>query len=326
MKNKVIGIDLGGTTSKFALLTQEGDILHQWAIPTCIEDEGSHIVPQMIHSIKETLKEEHIDISDLLGIGMGSPGQIDRQKKTVVGAYNLNWREIQELGQQFEAAFHLPFYIDNDANVAALGERWQGAGRQSDHMLLVTLGTGVGSGLVIDGHLLHGNKGSAGEVGHLTVERERPFQCTCGKWGCLETVASATGIINLAKRVLDERPELAKTSSLNEKGLNFSAKDVFDAAKSADPLAEQVVDQFVDYLGLALSHLANSLNPEYIVIGGGVSKAGDYLLQKIQQVYETNLFPPIFDSTHLVLAQLGNDAGVVGAAALVLRELGEKGA
>lgn len=324
MGDQLIGIDLGGTSCKFALVTVDGQILHQWAIPTRIEDKGQHIVPDMIQSIKEEFSRKNFDLGKVIGIGMGSPGQIDRKNRTVIGAYNLNWQELQLLGQQFEEAFHLPFFMDNDANVAALGERWLGAGNQSDNMIFVTLGTGVGSGLVTDGHLLHGVRGSAGEAGHITVERDKAFACTCGKKGCLETVASATGIVNLAKRALQETSASFADPHLLACGNDFTAKDIFDAAKSGDRLAEEVIDQFADYLGLALSHLANTLNPEIVVIGGGVSKAGNYLLEKLKPAYEKNLFPQVLESSTLKLAQLGNDAGVIGAAALVLTEFVQK--
>ena len=218
--------------------------------------------------------------------------------------------------EQFEEAFGRPFYIDNDANVAALGERWKGAGDNAPDVIFVTLGTGVGGGIIAQGQLLHGVNGSAGEIGHMVVD-EDGFSCTCGNIGCLETVASATGIVNIAKSFASQFDE---TSELRRLILEHqvTAKDVFDYAKKNDSLGQKIVWQFANYLGKSLSQLANALNSNYIVIGGGVSDAGEFLLDKVKEEFDKFAFPTVRNSTKLALATLGNDAGVIGAASLVL--------
>ncbi|MDO4813521.1 MAG: ROK family glucokinase [Gemella sp.] len=313
---KIIGIDLGGTSVKMAILTLEGSVEHQWSIVTNTEDNGKNIVGDIVNSIKEFTNENNISLDSIKGIGMGSPGQIDFEKGTVRGAYNLGWAETQEVKSIFEKEFKVPFFIDNDANVAALGERWKGAGENAEDVVFVTLGTGVGGGVVADGKLLHGVRGSAGEIGHMIVEPNNGFECTCGNKGCLETVASATGVVKLAKDLIKEE-ETSLRKLIEEDSL--TAKDIFDAAKQGDEFANKVIDKFAFYLGLSCSQLANALNPSFIVVGGGVSAAGDFLLERVRKEFEKFAFPPVRESTKLALATLGNDAGVIGAASLVLQ-------
>ena len=319
MSKKIIGIDLGGTSIKFAILTSEGEIQEKWSIKTNILDEGSHIVEDMIESILHRLDLLQLSAEDFIGIGMGSPGVVDREKGTVIGAYNLNWKTLQPVKDKIEKATGIPFYIDNDANVAALGERWMGAGENQPDVVFMTLGTGVGGGIVAEGKLLHGLAGAAGELGHITVDFDQPIQCTCGKNGCLETVASATGIVNLTRRYADEYAGDAELKKLIDNGEDVNAKVVFDLAKEGDELALIVYRNFARYLGIACANIGSILNPSTIVIGGGVSAAGDFLLDGVRKVYEENSFPQVRASTKLALATLGNDAGVIGAASLVLQ-------
>ena len=319
MSKKIIGIDLGGTSVKFAILTQEGEIQEKWSIKTNILDEGSHIVPDIIASIQHHLELLNLSAEDFIGIGMGSPGAVDRFEGTVVGAYNLNWKTVQPIKKDIESALGISFFIDNDANVAALGERWKGAGENQPDVVFMTLGTGVGGGIVAEGKLLHGAGGVAGELGHITVDFDRPFDCTCGKKGCLETVASATGIVNLTRRYADEYAGEAELKRLIDDGEDVTAKTVFDLAKDGDELALIVYRHFSQYLGIACANIASVLNPANIVIGGGVSAAGQFLLDGVQKVFDENTFPQVRTSTQLVLANLGNDAGVIGAASLVLQ-------
>ena len=296
MSKKIIGIDLGGTSVKFAILTQEGEIQEKWSIKTNILDEGSHIVPDIIASIQHHLELLNLSAEDFIGIGMGSPGAVDRFEGTVVGAYNLNWKTVQPIKKDIESALGIPFFIDNDANVAALGERWKGAGENQPDVVFMTLGTGVGG-----------------------VDFDRPFDCPCGKKGCLETVASATGIVNLTRRYADEYAGDAELKRLIDDGEDVTAKTVFDLAKDGDELALIVYRHFSQYLGIACANIASVLNPANIVIGGGVSAAGQFLLDGVQKVFDENTFPQVRTSTQLVLANLGNDAGVIGAASLVLQ-------
>ena len=319
MSQKIIGIDLGGTSVKFAILTQEGEIQEKWSIKTNILDEGSHIVDDMIESIQHRFELLGLAATDFQGIGMGSPGVVDRENGTVIGAYNLNWKTLQPIKEKMEKALGIPFFIDNDANVAALGERWMGAGENQPDVVFMTLGTGVGGGIVAEGKLLHGVAGAAGELGHITVDFDQPIACTCGKKGCLETVASATGIVNLTRRYADEYEGDAALKRLIDNGEEVTAKTVFDLAKEGDDLALIVYRNFSRYLGIAWANIGSILNPSTIVIGGGVSAAGEFLLQGVQKVYDENTFPQVRTTTKLALATLGNDAGVIGAASLVLQ-------
>lgn len=319
MSQKIIGIDLGGTSIKFAILTAAGEIQEKWSIKTNILDEGSHIIDDIIESIQHRFELLGLSAVDFRGIGMGSPGVVDRERGTVIGAYNLNWKTLQPIKEKIEKALGIPFFIDNDANVAALGERWMGAGDNQPDVVFMTLGTGVGGGIVAEGKLLHGVAGAAGELGHITVDFDQPITCTCGKKGCLETVASATGIVNLTRRYADEYEGDAVLKRLIDDGEEVTAKIVFDLAKEGDDLALIVYRNFSRYLGVACANIGSILNPSTIVIGGGVSAAGDFLLQGVQKIYDENSFPQVRATTKLALATLGNDAGVIGAASLVLQ-------
>ena len=318
MSRKLIGIDLGGTTAKFAILTELGEIQQKWSIPTNIAEEGSLIVSDIIESIKHRLAMYDMTKEDFIGIGMGTPGTVDRENGTVIGAYNLNWKTLQPVKEQIESALGIPFAIDNDANVAALGERWQGAGENSSDVTFITLGTGVGGGIIAEGHLLHGAVGAAGEIGHITVDPEG-FECTCGKKGCLETVASATGVVKLARTLSEEYSGDSKLKFMIDDGQDVSSKDVFELAESGDEFALIVVDKVSFYLGLACGNIGNMLNPTDIVIGGGVSAAGEFLRSRVQEYFNQFTFPQVHESTRVKLAQLGNEAGVIGASSLALK-------
>lgn len=318
-EKKIIGIDLGGTSVKFAVVSTKGELIDKWSILTDITDNGNHITPSIINSLKTYMSDHRYTAKDFIGIGMGSPGTVNRHEGTVIGAYNLNWVTIQPVKEQIEQATGIPFFIDNDANVAALGEQWIGAGHNEPNVVFVTLGTGVGGGVIMNNQLLHGAIGAAGEIGHMTVDREG-YECTCGKNGCLETVASATGVVRVAKdRAVDYSKESAlKSQILGEETVD--TKMIMDAAREGDVFATAVVDEISDYLGLACGNIANLLNPSTIVIGGGVSKAGEFLAEKIRERFSVYAFPTIREHTNIRIAELGNDAGVIGASSLVLNE------
>lgn len=320
LDKKVIGIDLGGTTAKIGILSQSGDILSKWELSTDISEEGTKIVPNIIQSIKAYLDSEKLSSEDFLGIGMGTPGTVNRKNGTVIGAFNLNWKTLQPIREQFESSTGIPFFLDNDANVAALGEQWKGAGNNEKNVSFITLGTGVGGGLVSDGTLIHGAVDAAGEVGHITVE-PGGYECTCGKKGCLEQYASATGIVRLARDLVKEYSEESDLKTLVLNNDLLDSKAIFDAAKAGDTYANFVVDRFAYYLGLALGNIANILNPSTIVLGGGVSKAGEFLVKKVSKVVEEFTFPTIRSVTKIKIAELENDAGMIGAASLVINEL-----
>ncbi|GAF39698.1 glucokinase [Agrilactobacillus composti DSM 18527 = JCM 14202] len=311
---KLIGVDLGGTTIKFAILTLDGDIQQRWSIDTNILDDGTHIVPSIIDAINHRLKLYDMTADQFIGIGMGSPGSVDLEAGTVIGAFNLNWKTLQYVKRDIETGTGMKFVIDNDANVAALGERWKGAGENEADVTFITLGTGVGGGLIANGQLLHGVAGSGGEIGHVTVETHNGYLCTCGKHGCLETVASATGIVRVARDMAEEYSGNSVLKKTLDDGEEISSKIVFDMAKSNDPLALMVVDKVTNYLGLALANAANLLNPSFVVIGGGVSAAGDFLLTRVDKAFKANTFPNVRETTAVRLATLGNEAGVIGAA------------
>lgn len=312
---KLIGVDLGGTTIKFAILTAEGEIQQKWSLRTNILDEGSHIVPDIIESINHHIDLYKMSRDQFIGIGMGTPGTVDRDNGTVIGAYNLNWKTLQPVKEQIEAGTGLKFAIDNDANCAGLGERWKGAGNDGDDVAFITLGTGVGGGLIANRQLLHGIGGAAGEVGHIIVQ-PNGYQCTCGNHGCLEQYASATGVVHLAQDLAEEYEGTSQLKKMIDDGDEITSKIVFDLAKERDYLANKVVDKVCYYLGLACANISNTLNPEFVVIGGGVSAAGDFLLKRVQRNFNEFAFATVRTSTQLKLAELGNDAGVIGAASL----------
>ena len=241
MDKKLIGVDLGGTTIKFAILTADGEIQQKWSIETNILDEGSHIVPDIIESINHHLNLYEMTPDQFIGIGMGTPGTVDRAAGTVVGAYNLNWKTVQNVKAEIEKGTGIKFALDNDANVAALGERWKGAGENAANVAFITLGTGVGGGLIADGNLLHG-LGAAGEVGHINVQPDG-YLCTCGNKGCLETYASATGVVRVARDMAEEFAGDSELKRALDNGEEISSKMVFDLAKQDDILAKRVVDR-----------------------------------------------------------------------------------
>ncbi|WP_429970974.1 ROK family glucokinase [Fructilactobacillus sp. Tb1] len=319
MSKNLIGIDLGGTTTKMAFLNEDGEVLEKWRILTDISDEGSHIVPNIIKSIAQHIEDSGKTTADFIGIGMGTPGAVDRANGTVSEAFNLNWKTTQPIREQIQKGLGLPFDLDNDANVASLGEYWKGAGSAEDDVVFATLGTGVGGGVIANGKLLHGVNGGAGEIGHIAVQPDG-YLCTCGKKGCLETYASATGIVRVAEDMAKKFNGTSRLKELIDDGdEKITSKLVFYLADNGDILANQVVDRVCFYLGLALSMIGNTLNPASIIIGGGVSNAGNTLLQPTTKYFQENAFPSVRNSTKIKLAELGNDAGVIGAASMALQ-------
>lgn len=305
------GVDIGGTTVKMGLFDEMGRVLEKWEIPTVKENGGEAILPDVARSILAKMKEKEIDSRDVAGIGVGAPGAVDEEGTMVGGAVNLGWGvlNIPEILNQY---IQVPIKANNDANVAALGEMWQGGGKGYRNMVAVTLGTGVGGGIIVNGKILTGATGAGGEIGHIHIEDEETESCGCKKKGCLEQYASATGIVRLARRRLekDDAPSVLRDAEL-------SAKAVFDAVKAGDRVAIEIAEQFGDYLGKGLAAVAAVVNPEVFVIGGGVSKAGEILLQFVEPAFRKYVFYPC-SGAQFKLATLGNDAGIYGAAALIL--------
>lgn len=307
------GVDIGGTTVKLGLFDSEGCMLDKWEIPTVKDNEGASILPDAAKSIQEKMKEKNIRLQDVVGIGVGAPGAVDGEGNLVNGAVNIGWKPFN-IPKTLNAYINVPVKAANDANMAAFGEMWQGGGRGYKSMVAVTLGTGVGGGIIINGNILAGATGGGGEIGHIHIEDNETEECGCKNKGCLEQYASATGIVRLAERrlVKDDKPSVLRGSKL-------SAKKVFDAVKSGDEVAIEIARQFGDYLGKGLAAVANVVNPEVFVIGGGVSKAGEILISFVEPSFQRYVFEPC-RGAEFVLAKLGNDAGIYGAAGLILCE------
>lgn len=304
------GIDVGGTTVKCGLFDTEGNVLEKWEIPTRTEDNGKNILPDVAAAINAKIEEKKLDKSLIEGVGIGVPGPVNDEGEVPV-AVNLHWGRVH-IVKEMEALTGLKVKAGNDANVAALGELWKGGGVGYHNMILVTLGTGVGGGIIVHDQILAGSHGAAGEIGHAHVEDNIKDPCNCGNCGCLEQVASATGIVRLAK---EELAAWEGETVLRDRPI--SAKSVFDAVKEGDALAVKIAERFGKYLGTALSVYACVTDPEVFVIGGGVSKAGPILLTFIEKYYKEHAFPTCRDAA-FALATLGNDAGIYGAAKMVL--------
>ncbi|MBB5324701.1 glucokinase [Anoxybacillus tepidamans] len=308
----LVGVDLGGTTIKMAFVSMHGEIVDKWEIDTNSAEQGKYIVPDIAKSINQKLEEHGQTKDKLIGIGMGAPGPVNTETGMIYQTTNLPWKNYP-LKDILEAETSLPVVVDNDANIAAIGEMWKGAGNGAKDLICVTLGTGVGGGIIANGQVVRGTNGAGGEIGHITSVPEGGAPCNCGKTGCLETVASATGIVRIAKEKLANETDSVLQQIYKENG-TVTAKDVFDAAKAHDELALEIVDYVTFHLGLALANLANGLNPEKIVIGGGVSKAGDLLVEYVWKYFKRFAFPRVAEGATIAIATLGNDAGVIGGA------------
>lgn len=299
------GVDIGGTAVKIGLF-ENNQLIDRREIPTKTQNSGEAILPDTASAIDEMLQKNQIDKAAVSGIGVGVPGPVD-EKGLVNRCVNLNWG-VFNLHETFGALTGLRIVGGNDANCAALGEYYYGGGMGANSAIFVTLGTGVGGGVILGGKLLGGAHGCAGEIGHITVSAPDKKPCTCGKFGCLEQYASATGIVRITK----ERLEKTQEESALRDYQNLTCKDVFDAAKNGDALAVCVLDEVFEYLGEAVASACCVCDPECVIVGGGVSKAGDYLLQGAKKSFQKHIFHASAD-TRFSLATLGNDAGMYGA-------------
>ena len=307
------GIDVGGTTVKCGLFRTDGTMVEKWEIVTRTENNGEAIIPDIAATIEKKIEELHLDKEDIDGVGIGVPGPVN-DKGDVLCAVNLFWG-FKELSKELSELTGLPAMAGNDANVAALGEAWKGAAAGAKDVILATLGTGVGGGIIINGKIVSGHHGAGGEIGHANIDHNETETCNCGNKGCLEQFASATGIVRMAKREL----EASKDASVLRNKANLSAKAVLDAYKAGDTLAVRVMENVGDKLGGALAVFACVVDPEIIVLGGGVSRAGQSLVDCVEKYYKKYAFPTCKE-TPIVLASLGNDAGMYGAARLVIKE------
>ena len=313
MKKYCFGIDVGGTTVKMELFTTEGELLDKWEIPTRKEDGGAYILNDVAASVEAKLAEKNIAKEDVAGAGIGVPGPtLDTGYVSI--CVNLGWKDKNPANELSEL-LSIPVKAGNDANVAALGEMWKGGGEGYLDVVLLTLGTGVGGGIIINGEIAPSRRGVGGELGHITVNPDEEATCNCGNHGCLEQYASATGVVRIAKKLLAASKEESSLRTLE----TVTAKDVFDAAKAGDHLAVGAVEVLGKYLGLVVANVALTVDPDVFVIGGGVSKAGQVLIDVITKYYHK--FAKIIgdNKAKVVLAKLGNDAGIYGAARMVLK-------
>ncbi len=310
MSKVVFGVDVGGTTVKLGCFNTEGELLDKWEIPTRTEDKGSNIIGDIAGSILVKLAKDDIDKKDVVGIGIGVPGPV-KSDGTVIVAVNLGWKDVN-VNSELEELTGIKVKTSNDANVAALGEMWRGGGQGYSNVVAVTLGTGVGGGIIVDGKIVNGATGAGGAIGHIHLEDNETEACGCKGHGCLEQYASATGVVRLAKKKLADS---SKDSVLREG--EVTAKDVWDAVKAGDELAIEVAHIYGEYLGKGLAAVADVVNPEVFVIGGGVSKAGRVVIEYMEPYFDKYVFPGA-KGAKFALAKLGNDAGIYGAAFLVL--------
>ncbi len=310
MKKYCFGIDIGGTTVKCGLFDIQGNAIDKWEIPTRSEGNGALIIPDVAVTILSKIVEMKLDKEEIAGVGVGIPGPVNEDGVVLV-AVNLHWGRV-DLVAELRRLTGLPTYVGNDANVAALGEMWKGGGEGHRNVVMVTLGTGVGGGIICGGKIITGSHGAGGEIGHIHVTDDVDKPCGCGNRGCLEQVASATGVVYLANKKLaaSDAPSVLRDTEV-------TAKSVWDAVKEGDALALEVAEEFGNYLGTALACVSGIVDPEIFVIGGGVSKAGPILLDYIKKYFVKHVLDAS-RGTEFALAQLGNDAGIYGAARMVL--------
>ncbi len=309
------GVDLGGTAVKLGYYHVSGKLLDKWEIPTDTRENGAYVLEDIARSVEEYMAKNRIPRDKILGIGLGVPGPVDAQGN-VNRCVNLGWGvfNVEEaLGELTGFAVKAA----NDANVAALGECWQGAGKGSENAVMLTLGTGVGGAVILDGKILPGARGAAGEVGHMVMEPAEKEPCSCGKFGCAEQYCSATGIVRVAKRHLKLSFEDSSLRHIEP----LTSKDIFDAAKADDPVAREIMEQFFDYLARLTANVCAVVNPDTVIIGGGVSKAGGMLLEGLERHFQTHAFHGV-TGVRFVLATLGNDAGTCGAFRLIQQHHG----
>ena len=313
MSRYAIGVDIGGTTVKLGLFSADGTLLKKWEIPTNTQDNGVRILPDVAQSISAVLVEKGIPHQDIVGIGVGVPGAVDAAG-IVHMCDNLGWGMVDVKAHLSELLADIPnIAVANDANVAALGELRHGSGKNHTSAVMITLGTGVGGGVVLNGTIVSGFNGAAGEVGHFTVEPQETEVCGCGKRGCLEQYASANGIVRLARRMLAQSDTPSPLRTLDK----ISAKDICDLARAGDPLASAILERCAEYLGLAMSYISSVVDPQVYIVGGGMSRAGAVLIDAISKQYRRYAYHPT-TQTSIIKATLGNDAGIYGCAALVL--------
>jgi len=308
-----LGIDIGGTSIKLGLIKETGEIIINWEIPTDNTQSALAFSNYIWNSIKSTQSQEDLDEHKIKAIGIGSAGFVNDDTGMIYESVNIGWKNIS-LGESLSKLSGIPVYVGNDANVAALGELWQGNAKGEDNIITITLGTGVGGGIIVNGKIINGENGVAGEIGHIIVDPQGKT-CNCGRRGCLETIASATGIVNEAKQIMKKKSHSQLVSFFEENG-TISSKDVFYLAAEGDEGAIEVLEKIGDVLGLAIANLGVIINPGMVLIGGGVSKAGEQLLSVVRKSFNKYALARVKNACEIKIASLGNDAGIMGAAYL----------
>ena len=306
------GVDVGGTTVKLGLFSRDGALLEKWEIPTRTQNNGEHVLPDIVASIRSKLSEKNIAPQNVEGIGIGVPGPVSADF-TVNKCVNLGWGVFnlkEKMNQLLPEISNVA--AGNDANVATLGELWQGGGKGYQSAVMFTLGTGVGGGVVVDGKIVAGANGGAGEVGHMTVEPGETVSCACGKYGCLEQYASANGIVRMGKVMLSQCDKPSALRDLER----FTAKDICDLARNGEEMAMDIVERFGEYMGRAMSYVACTTDPDVFIVGGGMSRAGSIITDVMLKYYRKYAFH-VSTGTSIALAELGNDAGIYGCAKMI---------
>lgn len=308
-----IGVDIGGTTMSAGILDKDNNIIFRKGVKTFSNQGTEKVLERVVQMLTDLLKESKIDVENIESIGVGCPGEMDASRKTVTFSNNLGWINVP-LKKYLEDKLKLPVSIENDANCAALGEYVAGAGQKYNSVIMVTLGTGVGGSLVLDKKLFRGCSGCAGIIGHIAVDLEG-LDCNCGRKGCWEAYASVGALVRQATQKAEENKESLLNKILLEKG-NLSGKTIFDAAKQGDKAAKEVLNQYVKYLSVGFVSLVNIFDPDVIIVGGGISREGDFLLQPVREIVQKEKYCKSAKQANIIASKLGNDAGLIGAASL----------
>lgn len=310
-----IGIDVGGTSLKAGLVDEDAKIVYKESVPTCTEKGYKQIIKDMADLVSKVIKNGKVEQKSIKSIGVGIPGAIDSKGGNVIFACNINFRNVP-LREEMQKYIDLPIFIENDANCAALAESIDGAAKGIDHSITITLGTGIGGGVVIDKKIYSGFNGTASELGHMVIMVDGE-SCTCGRRGCWETYASATAIIRQTKKAAQENPDSLINKLIGGNLSKIDAKTAFDAAKQGDEVGIRVVNQYIKYIAEGLLNIINIFQPEILVIGGGVCKEGEYLLKPLRELVSAGIYTKgEIPEPQIKVAEMGNDAGIIGAAML----------
>ena len=315
MKKNRIGIDVGGTNVKIALVDDSGKIIYSNSVPTRAEMGYEYTVNNIKQAIYDLMKETKLTAKDIEGIGFGFPGQVDYKSGIVRLAPNIpGWVEVP-IAKMIEDEFHIPTRVDNDVRCAALGELKYGAGKGCENLLCITVGTGIGSGLIVNGKLVRGASNAAGEIGHIKLQIHDGPICGCGDTGCMEAFASGPAIVAMAEEYILGGKSTKYREMAN--GGDITPFIVAEAAKAGDPVAKRIFARIGEYIGIGMASVVNLLNPEKIIIGGGVADAGDILLEPLKETLKKRAMKIAGETVEVVPAQLGNTAGVIGASLLI---------